>query len=146
MTKTLPTGSYLIRSKVDNKPVGSGPDKLGLTQVVVGVDGGYDFKRLDDGKYKVFLSGGKPTQVVEPGYIFAVDDADAPAERWVITAQPKEGPNVYTIQTEDKKVGWVTPGEDEYWQIAAKPLKYVNGRFPPSELYIIIPDSDKRDE
>ncbi|KAH7922327.1 hypothetical protein BV22DRAFT_1037609 [Leucogyrophana mollusca] len=85
----------------------------------------WNVEQLEGGRYKLSI-GGAPTGVINNAlYAFLLGE---PYEEWIITYRPNH--RAYTIEKEDMRAGWVMPSEDDYTQIAVRPL-IVGPSFPP---------------
>ncbi|CAM5424690.1 MULTISPECIES: I66 family serine proteinase inhibitor [Streptomyces] len=84
---------------------------------------------------------------VRDGRLFTDLTGDRDPERWVLTAQPQHGPDMFTIERSDRSgVGLVVP-EDEGEPVAVRPLLVMPSyppHYPPNELFRITPADPAR--
>ncbi|MFD7493703.1 I66 family serine proteinase inhibitor [Streptomyces sp. NPDC059832] len=86
--------------------------------------------------------------VVIDHLLFAALLPDPPAQKWIITHAPGHDRNVFTIETADRRAGWVLPSAEPKEQIAVRPLivgPSVPPFYPSNELWVITPASGQNE-
>ncbi|KAI0789335.1 hypothetical protein C8Q75DRAFT_806981 [Abortiporus biennis] len=119
----------LLPKRIILLPETGGPDGWSPEWTIEKKDDGYIMKSLNN--YTAGLNG-ELVAILIPDM--------APPQNWKITAQPRHGENVYTIEASDSAEGWVIPEPEELTPVIVRPL--IVGAsyppfFPPSELFKI---------
>jgi len=142
---TLKSGLYIIENR--GKLVGRSlaeDHSLHPKTIFANTDGHntkWRVEHLGDHKYKLFAIGS--VTGVDKGVVVAFlleEQQKEKAEKWIITARPHSGANLYSIETESKHAGWVVVSEEKS-PVRVRPLivgPSLPPYYPPTELFEFI--------
>ncbi|EAU80979.1 hypothetical protein CC1G_03155 [Coprinopsis cinerea okayama7 len=144
---TIPSGTYVITSKVNDLHVGrplTEDRSLFPKRIVVLPQDSNNTSEIfwvveKTEEVYILKARGSPVAPHE-GKLFADLVGELEHKTWFIVSQPQHGENVYTVENTSDRKGWVVPHRaEELSQVEVKPLTATDSlppQYPATELFV----------